>query len=101
MDSDDILLKYGDLDRSLVGKCVVIVSNKREPPFRELGGMVGRDESNSAEFCNDRTFDAGAASGTGGSRDDGGSTPALGLKVNKKLKLYSISGTSVKLFSDE
>jgi len=80
MDSDDILLKYGDLDRSLVGKCVVIVSNKREPPFRELGGMVGRDESNSTEFCNDRTFDAGAASGTGGSRDDGGSIPALGLK---------------------
>ena len=80
MDSDDILLKYGDLDRSLVGKCVVIVSNNREPPFRELGGMVGRDESNSTEFCNDRTFDAGAASGTGGSRDDRGSTPALGLK---------------------
>lgn len=88
MDSDDILLKYGDFDRSLAGNCVVIISNKREPPFRELADvMVGRDESNSAEFCNDRTFDAGAASGTGGSRDDGGSTPALGLKENKKLKI--------------
>ena len=86
MDSDDILLKYGDLDRSLVANCVVIVSNKREPPFRELAAvMAGRDESSNAEFCNDKTFDAGAASGTGGSRD-GGSTPALGLKANKKMK---------------
>lgn len=87
MNSDDILLKYGDLDRSLVANWVVIVSNKREPPFRELAAvMAGRDESSNAEFCNDKIFDAGAASGTGGSRDDGGSTPALGLKVNKKLK---------------
>lgn len=81
MDSDDILLKYGDLDRSLVAICVVIGSNKREPPFRELAvNMPERDESSSAEFCNDKTFDAGAANGTGGSRDDGGSTPALGSK---------------------
>jgi hypothetical protein len=70
-----------------VGNCVVIVSRKREPPFRELAPViVGRDESNNAEFCNDRIFEAGAASGTGGSQDDGGSTPALGLKINKELK---------------
>jgi hypothetical protein len=88
IDSDDVLLRYGDLGRSLVANCVVIVSSKRELPFRELAPViVGRDESNNAEFCNDRIFEAGTASGTGGSRDDGGSTPALKLKINKKLKL--------------
>ena len=55
MDSDDRLLKYGDLDRSLVANCVVIVASKREPPFRVVEDVtLGMVESKNAEFCSDR-----------------------------------------------
>lgn len=53
------------------------MSDRPKPPFRLLP-LVTPDtiESVVKEFV--RLLDAGTAAGNGGSRDDGGSTPALG-----------------------
>lgn len=53
------------------------MSDKAKPPLRLLAlGMPVTVVSSPKEVA--RFFEAGTARGKGGSRDDGGSTPALG-----------------------
>ncbi|KAF5801581.1 hypothetical protein HanXRQr2_Chr06g0249721 [Helianthus annuus] len=53
------------------------MSDKTKPPLRLL--PFAAVESSDREPA--RLLEAGAASGNGGSRDEGGSTPALGIQT--------------------
>lgn len=58
------------------------MSDKTKPPLRLLLFEIPDVESKDKEVA--RLVEAGTATGNGSSRDDGGSTPALGTKKKKR-----------------
>lgn len=71
-----MLTWYDNLVESLELLICVIMSDKPNPPLELLPLEIPNGVSTNKAFV--RLFDAGTAGGKGGSREDGGSTPALG-----------------------